>query len=127
MICPCSGLPPGTDFDRCCRPALDGETWPATAEALMRSRYTAFVRGDENHLFRTWHPKTRPADLGVDEQTQWLGLDIIDTTDGGEDDATGTVHFRARFRDHLGEQELEENSSFVRRAGRWMYLDALNH
>ncbi len=92
----------------------------------MRSRYTAFARGDENHLFRTWHPKTRPADLGVDDRTEWLRLEIIGTTDGGEDDATGTVHFRARFRDHLGDHALEENSSFVRRAGRWMYLEALN-
>lgn len=125
MICPCSGMPPGTDFDHCCRPALDGEIWPTTAEALMRSRFTAFARGDENHLFRTWHAKTRPADLGVDDDTEWLGLEILSTTGGGVDDATGTVHFRAKFRDRLGDQVLEENSSFVRRAGRWMYLEAL--
>ena len=127
MICPCSGMPPGTDFDDCCRPALDGETWPTTAEALMRSRYTAFVRGNEDHLFRTWHAKTRPDDVGVDDATTWLGLEIVSTTDGGPDDATGTVHFRARFRDHLGEHVLEENSSFVRRAGRWMYFEALDN
>lgn len=126
MICPCSGMPAGTDYDRCCRPALDGEIWPTTAEALMRSRYTAFVRGDENHLFRTWHAKTRPADIGLDHDTEWLGLQILDTTGGTESDETGTVHFTAKFRDHLGDQILEENSSFVRRAGRWMYLEALD-
>ncbi len=93
----------------------------------MRSRYTAFVRRDENHLFRTWHAKTRPVDLGVDEDTEWRGLEILHTTDGGVGDATGTVHFRAKFRDHLGDHVLEENSSFVRRAGRWMYFDALEN
>ena len=93
----------------------------------MRSRYTAFVRGKEDHLFRTWHAKTRPDDVSVDDATTWLGLEIMSTTDGGPDDATGTVHFRAQFRDHLGEHVLEENSAFVRRAGRWMYLEALEH
>lgn len=126
MICPCSGQPPGADYDNCCRPALDGETWPTTAEALMRSRYTAFARGNEDHLFRTWHAKTRPRDIGLDSDTVWLGLEIMDTTDGLETDETGTVHFRATCRDNLGEHTLEENSAFVRRAGRWVYLDALD-
>ncbi|NJC57814.1 YchJ family protein [Brevibacterium marinum] len=123
MICPCSGNPPGTDYEHCCQPALDGERWPSTAEALMRSRYTAFARNNEDHLFRTWHPKTRPADIGPDAGVTWLGLEILDTVDGMEPDSTGTVHFRTTFRDHLGEHTLEENSSFVRRAGRWVYLD----
>lgn len=120
-------MPPGTSYDQCCRPALDGEIWPTTAEALMRSRYTAFVRGDENHLFRTWHAKTRPSDVGTDADTTWLGLEILGSTDGGIDEDTGTVHFRARYRDRLGEHVLEENSAFVRRTGRWMYLEALEN
>lgn len=125
MICPCSGMPPGTDYAHCCGPALDDGVWPTTAEALMRSRYTAFARSDENHLFRTWHARTRPSDMGIDDDTEWIGLTILSTTDGGPDDAEGTVHFRARYRDHLGEHTLEENSRFVRRGGRWVYLDAL--
>ncbi|MHB0828541.1 MAG: YchJ family protein [Schaalia turicensis] len=50
----------GIAFRACCSPILDGEPAP-TAEALMRSRYSAFVLGNENHLFRSWHPRTRPA------------------------------------------------------------------
>lgn len=119
-------MPPGTDYDNCCRPALDGQTWPTTAEALMRSRYTAFARGNEDHLFRTWHAKTRPRDIGLDADSVWQGLEIVDTTDGLETDETGTVRFRATCTDNLGEHTLEENSAFVRRAGRWMYLDALD-
>ncbi|MCF2571972.1 YchJ family protein [Brevibacterium sp. UCMA 11754] len=119
-------MSPGSDYDDCCRPALDGQAWPTTAEALMRSRYTAFARGNEDHLFRTWHAKTRPADIGLDTDTTWLGLKIIGTTGGSESEETGTVHFRATCRDHIGEHILEENSSFVRRAGRWVYLDAID-
>lgn len=119
-------MPPGADYDDCCRPALDGQAWPTTAEALMRSRYTAFARGNEDHLFRTWHAKTRPTDIELDTDTTWLGLKIIGTTGGSESEETGTVHFRATCRDHLGEHTLEENSSFVRRAGRWVYLDAID-
>lgn len=115
-------MPPGTDFDDCCRPALDGEVWPTTAEALMRSRYTAFARKHADHLFRTWHPRTRPSDLGVDEHVTWTGLEILDTTAGSAADDTGTVHFRAHYRDDLGDHVLEENSAFARRAGRWLYL-----
>ena len=92
----------------------------------MRSRYTAFARGNEDHLFRTWHAKTRPTNIGLDSETAWLGLEIVDTTDGLETDETGTVHFRATYRDRLGEHTLEENSLFVRRGGRWVYLDALD-
>ncbi len=119
-------MPPGTEYDRCCRPALDGEVWPSTAEALMRSRYSAFVMRNEDHLFRTWHARTRPRDLGIDAQTQWLGLEVLGTSGGGADDSEGTVRFRARYRDHLGDHVLEENSSFVRRAGRWVYLEAID-
>jgi SEC-C motif-containing protein len=116
-------MPPGASFDECCGPALDGQRWPTTAEALMRSRFTAFATKNADHLFRTWHPRTRPADLGVDDLVAWTRLDIVDTTGGLENDDTGTVHFRAHYRDSLGDHILEENSAFVRRAGRWLYLE----
>ncbi len=54
--CPCGS---GAVFGACCEPIHDGAPAP-TAEALMRSRYSAFVVGDEDHIFRTWHPRTRP-------------------------------------------------------------------
>lgn len=91
----------------------------------MRSRYTAFALNNADHLFRTWHPRTRPADLGTDDLVTWTGLDVIRTTGGTEDDDTGTVHFRAHWTDRLGEHVLEEDSAFVRRAGRWFYLHAI--
>ena len=70
--CPCGG----GDFDTCCGPALAGAVWPTTAEALMRSRYTAFAVGDVDHLWRTWHPRTRPAELTLDELHLMIALEL---------------------------------------------------
>lgn len=89
----------------------------------MRSRYSAYVLGLENHLFRTWHPRTRPADLSSGHGVTWLGLEVVDTFAGGPDDDLGEVEFRARFRTADGERVLHERSRFERRAGRWVYVD----
>ena len=64
----------------------------------MRSRYTAFVVGDEDYLFRTWHPRTRPEGPYCHPGTQWTGLTIHETVGGGEDDETGIVEFTATYR-----------------------------
>lgn len=91
----------------------------------MRSRYAAFAVGDDDHLFRTWHPRTRPAESGTDPQLRWTGLEITDVSGGGDDDADGVVEFVARYEMPDGEAgQLHERSRFTRRAGRWMYLDA---
>jgi len=91
----------------------------------MRSRYTANVRGHENHLFRTWHPATRPAGVRPDPAITWLGLEVVRTEAGGPEDATGIVEFVARFRTTDGDRALRETSRFERRAGRWVYRDGV--
>jgi SEC-C motif domain protein len=114
--CPC-----GTDqpYAACCGPLHAGETVATTAVQLMRSRYAAYVLGDAAHLVRTWHPRNRPDPLEVAPDPGWLRLEVLGTMDGGEDDQTGEVEFVAR---HL-DGPLHERSRFVRRAGRWVYLD----
>lgn len=117
--CPCGS---GTPYAACCGPLHDGA--PAeTAEALMRSRYSAFALGRDDHLYRTWHPRTRPADVSATPGVTWTGLQVVRCVGGGADDETGTVEFRARFRDAGGEQVLHETSRFAHRAGRWVYVD----
>lgn len=93
----------------------------------MRSRYTAFVVGDTRHLVATWHPRTRPDDLTLDPAQRWIGLEIIDAVGGGQGDEDGVVEFRASWRDGRRQGELHERSSFVRRAGKWVYLDGTVH
>ena len=89
----------------------------------MRSRYAAFAVGDADYLFRTWHPRTRPDEVGVDPALTWTGLEITNVVAGGADDEEGEVAFVARWRTPAGDGALTERSQFVRRAGRWVYLD----
>ncbi|MGW1625687.1 YchJ family protein [Streptomyces sp. NPDC002172] len=113
--CPC-GL--AETYENCCGRFHRGAAAP-TAEALMRSRYSAFVKRDEPYLLRTWHPRTRPARLDLDPGMRWTGLEILATTDGSAFHSTGTVTFRASFRDG----SLLERSRFERVDGAWVYLD----
>ena len=89
----------------------------------MRSRYTAYVLDRQDHLARTWHPRTRPDDLSPQPGLIWTGLEVLATEAGGAGDETGTVTFRARYRIRNGEQVLAETSRFERRGGRWVYVD----
>ncbi|WP_077088797.1 YchJ family protein [Mycobacterium rhizamassiliense] len=120
--CPC-----GSDesYRTCCGPLHDGASQAASAEQLMRSRYSAFAVGDADYLFRTWHPRTRPADVTVDPRITWTGLQVIDTAAGGPDDDRGEVEFTACFESAGRPDSLHERSRFERRAGRWFYLDAV--
>lgn len=117
-VCPC-GL---RAFDACCGPVLAGEP-SATAEALMRSRFSAFALGDAAHLRRSWHPSTRPAVLDLDADVEWRRLQIVDTADGGPGDDEGVVEFRASFRGGDGAGVMHERSRFARVDGRWVYVD----
>lgn len=109
-------------FERCCSPFLTGSQLATSAEQLMRSRYTAFVREDEAYLKSTWHPDTRPSRVRLGRQ-RWLGLSIRATCDGGAQDLTGTVEFVARFKVLGAGHRLHEVSRFEKIDGRWYYLD----
>src|SRR5919202_2457523 len=90
--CPCeTGLP----YAECCGRLHDGTATAATAEQLMRSRYSAFAVGDPAYLLATWHADTRPRTLELDDAVRWSGLDVLATTGGGLFDAEGTVEFCA--------------------------------
>ena len=92
----------------------------------MRSRYSAFALGLEDHLFRTWHPRTRPDGPYTSAGLVWRGLTVLRTEDGGPGDSTGVVAVRGALRGAVdgAEQVLRETSRFERRAGRWVYVDA---
>ena len=92
------------------------------AEALMRSRYSAFVRGLHDYLLATWHVSTRPADLEPDPPGLiWLGLEVRHCAQQDVDHAT--VEFVARSKLAGRARRLHEVSRFVRQHGRWFYLD----
>jgi SEC-C motif-containing protein len=130
--CPCGGATLAT----CCGPYLDGDAVPATAEALMRSRYSAYTLGRETYLRATWHPSTVPPEPIVDDkaQTRWLGLEIKSAlrlrkrqANLLESPDADTVEFVARYKIGGRAQRLHEVSRFVREThdgvARWYYLD----
>jgi SEC-C motif domain protein len=117
--CPCgAGI-----WGACCGPVIAGDTAAATAEAVMRSRYSAFVVGDAGHLLRSWHPDTRPDEVTFVADQTWTSLEIVSTERGRALDATGIVEFRARYRRGNRAGELHEASRFGRVGGRWVYID----
>ena len=120
--CPCKR---GEPFGGCCGPALAGERPAPTAEALMRSRYTAFVVGDADYLLRSWHPRTRPETLDLDPGQRWLFLEILRTEHGGPFDDTGVVEFIAHYKADGARGSLHEVSRFTRVDGAWVYLDGV--
>lgn len=117
--CPC-GRP--RSYSDCCEPLHHG-TPASDAEALMRSRYSAFVLGLADYLRATWHASTRPASLDLDEEPRpkWLGLEVKRQQATGPDSAV--VEFVARCRVGGRGQRMHEVSRFVREEGRWYYVD----
>jgi len=117
-LCSCGSQRPYAD---CCAPLHAGGAAP-TAEALMRSRYSAYVLALEPYLLATWHADTRPAqlDLAAGEKTQWLGLQIKRQQSTGD---SAIVEFVARYKTGGRAHRLHETSRFLREEGRWYYVD----
>jgi SEC-C motif domain protein len=124
MTCPC-----GSNLERttCCGPLLAGAPAPSP-EALMRSRYTAYVVGDIDHIVRTHQPAAgeeidRDAVERFSRESEWEGLSIVATDRGGPDDSEGEVEFIARYRAAGREHAHHERAIFRRVEGRWMFID----
>ena len=124
--CPCGRLDARKrplPFGACCGRYLGdfAQTPAPDAEALMRSRYSAFVREDAGYLLATWHPSRRPAQIGFEPGTRWLGLEVREHR--VVDDSHAEVEFVARSRLAGRADRLHERSRFVRQDGRWFYVD----
>ena len=119
-LCPCNSNKP---YASCCALYLERKEPAPTAEALMRSRYTAYTLLREDYLRATWHPTSRPAtlDLTEDMQTKWLGLEVKRHEQRDADHAV--VEFVARYKVKGRAHRLHEVSRFVREEGHWFYVD----
>ncbi len=120
--CPCGS---GQAYALCCGAFIDSGALPATAERLMRSRYSAYVLARADYLLRTWHGSTRPARLDLQDAgpVKWLGLRILRCEAGGVDDREGIVEFVARYQVDGRAGRLQEVGHFVRDGGQWLYVD----
>ena len=88
-------------------------------EALMRSRYSAYVVGQIDYLLATWHASTAPGELEL-APVKWLGLELRHAAQTGD---AGVVEFVARCRVNGRAQRMHEISRFMRVDGRWYYID----
>ena len=113
-------------YDACCGVYHAGLAATHSAEALMRSRYSAYVLNNSEYIANTWHLSTRPAVIEADLAIKWLGLRIIDTAQ--PDDAYAEVEFIAKYKLAGKAYRLHERSCFVFEQNSWWYVDGkINH
>ncbi|QCU90123.1 YchJ family protein [Thiomicrorhabdus sediminis] len=120
-MCPCTS---DKRYQDCCRPFIEGGSYPEKAEQLMRSRFCAFVLKNESYLLKTWCTANRPDNIDFDSSINWQKLVINGRKKGRRKDKEGWVTFIAHYQ--AGEQSgyLHEKSYFVRDSEQhWCYQD----
>lgn len=117
--CPCGLKSP---FEYCCGRYISGAELAPTAEALMRSRYSAYATNNLQYVQNTWHPESLPADLRLVPDQCWIGLKIKHTELGQAGDESGVVEFVARYKRNGRAKRLHEVSYFTKQGNHWLYL-----
>ena len=115
-MCPCNSF---RSYSNCCEPLLCREKEALTAEALMRSRYTAYVKKNVDYLICTYASKARRKIKRVSieqgmKSVQWVKLEIVSILDGRQNHQTGEVEFVAHYQKANQTFVLKERSFFVR-------------
>jgi SEC-C motif domain protein len=119
--CPCGNA---AGYAACCGRWHDGplRLMAPTAEALMRSRYSAHALGLHAYLQDTWHPRMRPQGVAPPPPgLRWVGLEVRRHTPIDDDHAT--VEFVARSKVGGRAERLHVTSRFERLDGRWLYVE----
>jgi SEC-C motif-containing protein len=101
----------------CCEALHKGQT-AVSAEALMRSRFSAFALQLNDYLLSSWHSSTRPDQLELETSTHWKRLEIISASNNTQQ---GSVHFKAYYQEQEQWHLLEETSKFVFENNHWFY------
>lgn len=112
--CPCGS---NVIYSDCCKPLHQGQT-AASAETLMRSRFSAFALQLDGYLLSSWHPETRPEQISLEPNTQWKRLEIISASNDAQQ---GSVHFKAYYQELNQWHLLEETSKFLFENNHWFY------
>lgn len=123
--CPCAS---GRDYQDCCEPFLLGHARPATATALMRSRYTAYALSDIDYLFKTSGARVRKefdaeSSRKWADSAEWIGLEILAEEGGTESDDTGVVEFMAHYKIKDSVFNHHERAHFARQNDIWTFMD----
>ncbi|MBU2973395.1 YchJ family protein [Zobellia sp. B3R18] len=129
MKCPCN---PNVMYSVCCQKAHANINSVATAETLMRSRYSAFVLANIDYLQKSHHSLTRPSKSekrkieAWAKSVNWVKLEILRTSQGTNSDTEGTVEFKAYYIENGQMGVIHENSNFKKENGHWTYIDGLH-
>jgi len=124
-LCPCGS---GITYADCCEPVINGSILAETAEQLMRARYSAYAKVETDFLLQSLHPDHR-SDHDDDQtrdwaaNSQWEGLEIVNTENGGNADTSGTVEFIANFTVNDEKNIHHELASFIRQDNVWYFTD----
>ena len=118
----------GRTYVECCEPFHLSKAIPSTAAALMRSRYCGYVYEKIDYLVETTLPAARTTDLWVNykstaDSIQWIGLELMAASQGGPNDKTGKVEFKASYIQEGERATHHELSRFRRSGGKWYYVD----
>ena len=124
-VCPCAS---GKPFGDCCEPYLLDRARPATAVALMRSRYSAYAMGAINYLYQTSSARVRKEfDVEGSEKwaksAEWTGIEILNTSGGGEQDTAGVIEFVAHYKVKESDFNHHERAEFEKHDGVWVFMD----
>lgn len=121
--CPCGS---SQDYSACCEPIHNNHSLAKTPEQLMRSRYSAHVKGLVDYVVDTYHPSCNAdqqrQEISESIDSDWCGLEVT-TTEAGKDSNEGFVTFKAYFNQDGQQYCLEERSRFVRENELWYYID----
>ena len=127
-LCPCGS---GSPYSACCEPIIFGKKDAATAQELMRSRYTAFTQANVDYLMRSHSAKTRPIKerKSIEKWAKsvvWMGLTIVSTQYGEANDEAGYVEFKALYLENGKPEQIHEKSFFQRENGKWVYVSGVH-
>jgi SEC-C motif domain protein len=134
-LCPCRSMDQNKlNYENCCQPMVEGKKKAPTAEALMRSRYSAYVVKNIDYIDATQvtiegEVYNKEEALKWAESSEWLGLEIVKTQKGEANDNSGLVEFIAHYKDKASGTELKhhETSSFGKHNGEWKFKSGHIH
>ncbi|MCP3675969.1 MAG: YchJ family protein [Gammaproteobacteria bacterium] len=124
-LCPCGSE---QNYSNCCEPAHTGTIPSKTAEALMRSRYCAYVKHQISYLGESLHPDHRQdwdeeETKGWADTSEWQSLEILSTQGGQEKDDEGIVEFAATYKENNKLNRHHEISRFQKIDNKWYYVE----
>jgi len=120
--CPCGS---GKLYANCCKPFIKRKENAPTPEALMRSRYSAYVLHEIDYLIDTCKENMETHRQDIEDWSNnsvWLGLEIISSDIKMVSGVTvGEVQFKATYEQGKLKNVHHEIACFEKQEEKWLY------